>query len=223
MAWWRKTKLLLAKKLAWLLIEGIAASNKIILSGEEEVAALKRENLPLIYIFWHRHILFVIHQFRNRGARPLISLSSDGDLVAAVAGEFGMVPIRGSSSRGGARAFLEMARSVQDEKAEVLITADGPKGPARRVKEGAVQLAAKTGAWVIPISWSASRVKVFRKSWDRFLLPLPCGRIRFAYGRPLRIDPTLSPADLEQAMDMLSGKLDLLQEEVQASTPNPFP
>ncbi len=215
MAWLRKTKLLLAKKLAWLVIEGIAASNKIILSGHEEVVALKRENLPLIYIFWHRHILFVIHRFRNCGARPLISLSSDGDLVAAVAGEFGMAPIRGSSSRGGARAFLEMARSIQDGKAEVLITADGPKGPACRVKEGAVQLAAKTGAWVIPISWSASRVKVFEKSWDRFLLPLPFGRIRFAYGRPLRIPADLSPTAMEEAMAMLSARLNELQEEVQ--------
>jgi len=216
MAWPRRIKLLLAKKLAWLVIEGIAASNKIVLSGLEPIAALKRENLPLIYIFWHRHILFVIHRFKNCGARPLISLSSDGELVAAVAEEFGMNPVRGSSSKGGARAFLELARSVQRERIEVLITADGPKGPARRVKEGTVQLAAKTGAWIVPISWSASRVKVFKKSWDRFLVPLPFGRIHFAYGQPLRIGPDLSPADLQQAMDMLSSKLDLLQQEVQS-------
>ena len=80
----------------------------------------------------------------------------------------------------------------------MLITADGPKGPARRVKAGTVQLAAKTGAWVIPISWSGSRVKVLEKSWDRFLVPLPFGRIRFAYGQPLRIEPGLEPAACER-------------------------
>lgn len=214
MAWLKRIRLLLAKKLAWLLIEGVVLCNRVVIEGQDAVQALEAGDDPRIYIFWHRHILFVIHQFRHCGARPLISLSSDGDLVAAVAGEFGMNPVRGSSSKGGARAFLEMARCIRQEKAAVLITADGPKGPARRVKEGAVQLAAKTGAWVIPISWHASRVKVFEKSWDRFLLPLPGGRIRFAYGRPLRIAPDLSPADLERAMNMLSESLDALQQQV---------
>ncbi len=216
MAWLKKIRLALLGKLAWLMIEGTVVSSKVILSGEERIAGLKQGNLPLIYIFWHRHILFVIHQFRNCGARPLISLSSDGDLVASVAREFGMIPIRGSSSRGGARAFLEMARCVLEEKSQVLITADGPKGPARRVKEGAVQLAAKTGAWVIPISWSASRVKVLEKSWDHFLIPLPFGRIRFAFGSPQRIGPGLSASEMEQAMSMLAAKLDDLQQEVLA-------
>jgi lysophospholipid acyltransferase (LPLAT)-like uncharacterized protein len=216
MAWLKKIKLLLAKKLAWAMIEAVVFCNRVTVSGGEPVEALKKERLPLVYIFWHRHILFVIHQFRNIGARPLISLSSDGELVAAVAEEFGMNPIRGSSSRGGARAFLHMARCVQKEMAEVLITADGPKGPAGRVKEGAVLLAAKTGATIIPISWSASRAKVLEKSWDRFLIPLPFGRIRFAYGQPLRIASGAAPAELEQAMDMLSRRLDLLQQEVQS-------
>jgi hypothetical protein len=127
-----------------------------------------------------------------------------------------MEPVRGSSSKGGARAFLELVRSVREERSPVLITADGPKGPARRVKEGTVQLAARTGAWVVPISWSASRVKVLKKSWDRFLVPLPGGRIRFAYGPPLRIGPGLEPAALERAMDELSARLDLLQQEVES-------
>jgi lysophospholipid acyltransferase (LPLAT)-like uncharacterized protein len=216
MAWLRKSKFLILRKLARAMIETVVACNKVTVSGQEAVAALRKEKLPLIYIFWHRHILFAIHQFRNSGARPLISLSSDGELVAAVAREFGMDSIRGSSSRGGARAFLQMARCVEKEKAEVLITADGPKGPAGKVKEGAVQLAARTGAYIIPISWSASRVKVLEKSWDRFMIPLPFGRIRFAFGQPLRIAPGASPSDLEQAMDMLSSKLDLLQQEVEA-------
>lgn len=212
----KKIRFLLLKKLAKALIEGIVLSSRVTVSGQEMVATLQKDNLPLIYIFWHRHILFVIHQFKNSGARPLISLSSDGELVAAVAEEFGMKPIRGSSSKGGARAFLHMARCVQKEKAAVLITADGPKGPARKVKEGTVQLAVRTGAFIIPISWSGSRVKVLKKSWDRFMVPLPFGRIHFAFGQPLRIEAGGAPSDLEQAMDMLSRKLDELQQEVQS-------
>ena len=206
----RKIKDWLLKKLSWLLIEAIVLSSRVTISGRENITELQDKNLPLIFIFWHRHILFVIHQFRNIGARPLISLSSDGELVTAVAEEFGMKPIRGSSSKGGARAFLSMVRSVRQEKAWVLITADGPKGPARRIKAGTVQLAAKTGAYVIPISWSGSRVKILEKSWDRFLIPLPFGHIHFAYGQPLQISSG-TEADLQQAADMLAEKLDQLE------------
>jgi len=214
MGWLKKTRLRLVGKLARAMIEAIVFCNRVTVSGRQAVDDLKKEDLPLVYIFWHRHILFVIHQFRDIGARPLISLSSDGDLVAAVAEEFGMNPIRGSSSRGGARAFLHMARCVRQEKAQVLITADGPKGPAGKVKEGAVQLAAKTGAWVVPVSWSASRLKVLEKSWDRFMIPLPFGRIRFAFGAPLRIDPSLPASEMARTLDSLSARLDLLEQQV---------
>lgn len=203
-----KNKLL--KKLAKLLIETIVFSSRVTISGREHIAELQDKNLPLIFIFWHRHILFVIHQFKNIGARPLISLSSDGELVAAVAEEFGMKPIRGSSSKGGARAFLHMVRSVQQENAQVLITADGPKGPARQIKAGTVQLAAKTRAFVIPISWSSSRVKILERSWDRFLIPLPFGKIHFAYGKPLQI----SDIGPQEAADMLADRLNQLEESL---------
>jgi len=211
----KKIKLLLLKKMAAAMIRVVVSSSRVKVSGQEAVAALKRQDLPLIYIFWHRHILYVIHQFRNTGARPLISLSSDGELVAAVAEEFGMNPIRGSSSKGGARAFLNMARCVQNERAAVLITADGPKGPARIVKDGAVQLALRTGAFIVPISWSGSRVKILEKSWDRFMIPLPFGRIHFAYGKPLRLEA--GTADPFQAAGMLAEKLDLLEQSLQNS------
>jgi len=213
MAFPKKFKTLLQRKLAKLLIESIVLSSRVTISGRENVDELRNKNLPLIFIFWHRHILFVIHKFKNTGARPLISLSSDGELVSAVAEEFGMKPIRGSSSKGGARAFLNMVRCVQKENAQVLITADGPKGPARQIKAGTVQLALKTSAYVIPISWSGSRTKILEKSWDRFLIPLPFGRIHFAYGQPLQI--TAGDTDsLQQAADMLAEKLNQLEESL---------
>jgi lysophospholipid acyltransferase (LPLAT)-like uncharacterized protein len=210
----KKIKTLLLKKLAKLMIELIVFSSRVTISGRENINELQHKNLPLIFIFWHRHILFVIHQFKNTGARPLISLSSDGELVAAVAEEFGMKPIRGSSSKGGARAFLNMVRSVQKENAQVLITADGPKGPARQIKDGTVQLALKTRAYVIPISWSGSRVKILEKSWDRFLIPLPFGRIHFTFGQPLQIETAGDNASLQGAADMLATKLNQLEESL---------
>jgi hypothetical protein len=214
MAFLNKIKTYLLKKLAKLLIETVVCSSRVTISGREYIDELLDKNLPLIFIFWHRHILFVIHQFKDSGARPLISLSSDGELVSAVAEEFGMKPIRGSSSKGGARAFLNMVRSVQKENAQVLITADGPKGPARQIKAGTVQLALKTSAYVIPISWSGSRIKILEKSWDRFLIPLPFGHIHFAYGQPLQITGSGDPHSIQQAGDMLAEKLNQLEKSL---------
>ena len=154
--------------------------------GQQVVEAVS-PGTPVIYLFWHCHIFYVIYQFKNRGARPLVSLSEDGELVSGIARKFGMDPVRGSSSKGGARAMLEMISSLRDGKGEILITADGPRGPAREIKEGTILLARKTGAMVVPISWYGSRIKIMRKSWDRFMIPLPFSHIRFAFGRPVKI------------------------------------
>ena len=154
--------------------------------GQQDVEAVS-PGTPVIYLFWHCHIFHVIYQFKNRGARPLVSLSEDGELVSGIARKFGMDPVRGSSSKGGARAMLEMISCLREGKGEILITADGPRGPAREIKKGTILLARKTGAMIVPISWYGSRVKIMRKSWDHFMIPLPFSQIRFAFGRPIKI------------------------------------
>ncbi len=155
-SWWEKS--------AWLLIEAIVSPQPGHVERPGGRPGPAAGNVPLIYMFWHRHILFVIHQFRNCGARPLISLSSDGELVAAVAEEFGMDPVRGSSSKGGARAFLHMARCVRQEKGR---GADHRRRAARarpRGQGGAVQLAAEDGGLRHSHQLGRSRVKVLEKA-----------------------------------------------------------
>ena len=169
-------------------------------TGAEKIAGLRKRNTPIIYVHWHRHIFVTIYRFKNTGARPLISLSEDGELVSQVAVEFGMNPVRGSSSKGGARAFLKLVDTVKKDNAEVLITADGPKGPARRIKD--IRLAQKTDSVIVPISWHASREKVFEKSWDQFKIPLPFSTITYVYGDPFAIPrdvPGMSPGRITAA------------------------
>ena len=170
------------RKAARILINAVIKSCRIRVIGEERIIKLRAEKTPIVYTFWHRHIFVTIFRFKKSGARPLISHSRDGEIVSQVALEFGMNPIRGSSSSGGARAFLGLLESIRTEKTEVLITADGPKGPLREIKDGTILLAQKTGSAIVPICWHASRVKIFKKSWDRFMIPLPFSRISFSYG-----------------------------------------
>ncbi|HLP58275.1 MAG TPA: DUF374 domain-containing protein, partial [Candidatus Deferrimicrobium sp.] len=121
----KKIKYFLIRKAAKLLILGIIKTCKFKISGYEAVEKIREQGIPIIYAYWHRHIFVTIYRFMNTGARPLISLSEDGEIVAQIALEFGMHPIRGSSSRGGAKAFITLLNAIKEEKSEVLITADG--------------------------------------------------------------------------------------------------
>jgi len=201
-----------------LFINSIIKTCKIKILGQKVIQELKSQQMPIIHTFWHRHIFFTIYQFKNTGARPLISQSKDGELVSQVAIEFGMNPIRGSSSKGGARAFLKLLHSIKNEQKDILITADGPKGPLREIKDGTIILAQKTNSVIVPICWYSSRKKILKKTWDKFLIPLPFSQITFAYGKPFNVsiknahrsDSTLQELKkrLKQAMDNLEKNLE---------------
>jgi len=191
------------RKTARILINAVIKTCRMRIIGEESVHRLRDQKIPIIYTFWHRHIFVTIFRFKKSGARPLISHSRDGEIVAQVAREFGMEPVRGSSSSGGARAFLKLLESIKTEKAEILITADGPKGPLREIKDGTILLAEKTRSAIVPICWHASRVKIFKKSWDRFMIPLPFSRITFAYGEPLILPSPIKGEKRKHHLDSL--------------------
>lgn len=144
----------------------------------------------------------------------MISFSPDGEIVAQIAEEFGMDPIRGSSSKGGARAFLEILKSIRDNNSEILITADGPRGPQRQLKEGTVALAKKTKAAIIPVSWYSSRVKIFEKSWDKFIIPKLFSKIVFGYGDPVYIPENSKKEQVERYKKIIKESLDKLEESI---------
>lgn len=215
MAFRKKIKYFLIRKAARLLITGIIKTCKLKIRGHEYVEELRQQQVPIIYAYWHRHIFVTIYRFMNTGARPLISLSNDGEIVAQIAMEFGMNPVRGSSSLGGAKAFIKLFNSIKEEKSEVLITADGPKGPAREVKDGVIRLAHKSGAVIVPIAWHSSRVKILEKSWDRFKIPLPFGNITYAYGKPFTIPASGAKDDEVTWKQHLKEAIDSLEKEVE--------
>lgn len=207
----------LIRKLAKWLITALIFTCRLRIIGYETAAGLRAQGTPIIYVYWHRHIFVTIHRFRKTGARPLISLSEDGEIVAQVAEEFGMNPVRGSTSRGGARAFLELANLVKAEKCEVLITADGPRGPVREIKDGTLHLAAKTGAVLVPVAWHARKVKILEKSWDKFKIPLPFNSVVYAYGAPFIIPPGSVREDYPRLAGLLKMAIDKLETETERS------
>ena len=118
---------------------------------------------------------------------------------------------RGSSSRGGATAALEMIETL-DSGLDLGITPDGPKGPARHVKSGVLFLAQKTGVPILPITNALSHKFEMKNAWDRFHFPLPFGRAVLSYGEPLWVkagdDIKAKAAELKCALDALTEEAD---------------
>jgi len=152
-----------------------------------------------IAALWHNRLLlisFVLKKFvPQRPGAGLISASRDGDLVADLTQRFGFHVVRGSSSRMGASAILELGNVLASGR-DILITPDGPRGPAYELGPGIIFLAQKTGAAVVPVNMEYSscwRVK----SWDRFILPRPFSKVRVIFGPPHRVRSTATPEEFE--------------------------
>ncbi len=147
---------------------------------------------------WHRNSIFLVWFFRRQHPMILFSRSRDGELIARFAEALGVVPVRGSSSKGGKEAFREMLRHLSRPGARRVATVlDGPRGPRYRAKKGMILLAQKAGKPLMPIMMSAHPAITLRRTWDRTLIPLPFSRVVVIYREPWRIPPTASKAELD--------------------------
>ena len=156
-------------------------------------------NENYIAALWHNRLLlisYVLKRFTpHRPGAGLISASRDGDLVTDLTERFGFDVVRGSSSRLGASAILELTAVLASGR-DVLITPDGPRGPAYDLGPGIIFLAQKSGAAVVPINMEYSaywRVK----SWDKFILPRPFSKVRVIFGPPHHVKSTRTHDEFE--------------------------
>jgi lysophospholipid acyltransferase (LPLAT)-like uncharacterized protein len=149
---------------------------------------------------WHRNALFLFYFFRTLGPRGvMISRSKDGDIVAHVARRFGYTTMRGSSSKGGARALRQMIAYMKEthEKRLCGTPVDGPRGPARIVKKGMLAVAKEAGVLFVSVACSGTRVLTFYKAWDKSMIPLPFSKMVIDFGEPFRVAADADEADME--------------------------
>jgi lysophospholipid acyltransferase (LPLAT)-like uncharacterized protein len=140
---------------------------------------------PRIVAFFHGTQLMLHGLRRDRRTCVMVSHSRDGDLQAAALGTLGFDVVRGSSSRGGARALAAVVRRLRRTKADAVFAVDGPRGPYGVVKPGALLAAARSGARIIPAGAAARRRFVLDRAWDRFVLPWPFTRVDIVLGQPV--------------------------------------
>lgn len=153
------------------------------------------QSQPVIFATWHNRVTLSLLLYRQlvdvripgRRLAALVSASRDGALLSALLDAFGVQPVRGSTSRRGPQALIELASSAR-QGCDLAITPDGPRGPLYQVQTGAVAIARVTGLPLVP-TVANTRWKWSLRSWDRFQLPLPFGTHDLHIGAPLFVPP----------------------------------
>ena len=150
-----------------------------------------------VYATWHCDIWHLLRVMRGEEGSVCVMISEhrDGEFIARIVQHLGFDTARGSSTRGGARALLELARSGRDRGTDLMLTVDGPRGPAREVKEGVVLLASRAGLPIVPLRIVADRAWHAR-SWDRLAVAKPFARVAAAFGDEIRVPADAGREDL---------------------------
>lgn len=173
-----------------------------------------RGELPAIFCFWHGRM--IAQPFLNPPLPMYVLMSAhrDGVFIGTVMRCFGIRMVAGSRSRTGANA-LRGLMEITGRGHNISITPDGPRGPAQMAASGAAYLASKSGHPLIAVTFSATRHRRIR-SWDRFMLPLPFGRIHFIVAEPQIVPREVSDAVISEHTARLEETLNRITAEADA-------
>jgi lysophospholipid acyltransferase (LPLAT)-like uncharacterized protein len=196
---------------AWPLIEGLAGTWTYRARGTDHLQAVADAGQTPILAFWHGRILEAVPYFRDRGIVVITSANFDGEWIARIIGRFGYGTARGSSSRGGAKALVQMRRALASGRS-VAFTVDGPRGPACVAQPGAAWLAGATGQPIVPFHIEADRYWT-AGSWDRQQVPKPGATVTVSIAEPLYV-PDTAEATVASATHTLEQRLHALQSSI---------
>ena len=179
-----------SSRLGAAFIQGIARTWRFRVVNEEAFRAERNAGRATVMALWHGEMLPLLYYHRHRQIAVMVSEHGDGEIIARILTSFGFRLIRGSTSRGAARALIAVDRELA-EGFDVGITPDGPRGPLHSVAPGALIAAHRAGVRIVPLAAAASAFWQLG-SWDRFMIPKPFARVTIAYGDPFAVEATSS-------------------------------
>jgi lysophospholipid acyltransferase (LPLAT)-like uncharacterized protein len=192
----------------FVLIKILGATTRYEVEGWQHWEAATADGRVPIYTFWHNRVFLSTYFWRQRDIVVMTSKSFDGEYIARFIQRFGYGAARGSSTRGGTGAIVEMVRLMRAGR-PTAFTIDGPRGPRYVAKMGAVLLAKKTGCPILPFTISAKNYWQVN-SWDRFQVPWPFTRARVVIAPPIYVPAHADEHLLEEKRNDLQHSLDEL-------------
>ena len=190
--------------LGYPVLRALGSTWKWKVSGAEHVEAIRARGLHPIHAFWHGRILPATVYFQRRGIVVITSENYDGEWIARIIRKFGYGTARGSTSRGGPKALLQLVRDVRSKG--VAFTLDGPRGPAEVAQPGAVWLSKATGNPLLPFHAEAASSWTL-KSWDRTHIPKPFTSVAMTIGEPIYVPREADETALETWRQQLQQAL----------------
>jgi lysophospholipid acyltransferase (LPLAT)-like uncharacterized protein len=190
--------------LGYPLMRALGATWSWKVSGAENLEAVAVNGHQPILSFWHGRIFPATLYFQRRGIVVITSENYDGEWIARIITRFGYGTARGSTSKGGSRALLQLVRQVKSTA--VAFTLDGPRGPAEVAQPGAVWLSKATGNPLVPFHVEAASSWRL-KSWDRTQIPKPFSKVALAIGAPLYVPRDADETALEEWRHKLQQSL----------------
>ena len=200
-----------ADAMFYLCIKMLGMLTRFEVRGIENLQKIEDAGELPIYSFWHDRIFLSTYFWRNRGIVVMTSQSFDGEYIARFIQRFGFGAIRGSSSQGGARALVEMVKSMRRGHS-MAFTVDGPRGPRYEVKPGPLILAKKSGNPLMPFVIESKHYWTVN-SWDKMQIPAPFGKALVIIGEPIYVEPDADEADIDAKLTEFQRSLDDLNRQ----------
>ncbi len=167
---------------------------------------------PLLFALWHGSCFPILSYWRDRGMCVVTSRSTDGQALGRILNRLGFATVSGSSSRGGTRALIDLARAVR-KGGDAAIAVDGPRGPEQQIKPGIVLLAKLTQRPIVPLVGTLKTYWRFQ-SWDRFRFPFPFTRAAILADEPIHVPADASHEVMERIRVDLEHRMRQMQIEI---------
>lgn len=208
----------LLARLLWAVLRLTAATLRYRVRDPHDFLQ-RKDTSQAIYCVWHNRLALCMKLYftfgggrrSSAGLAGLVSASRDGAFLSAVLGCFGVQPVRGSSSRRGAQALLEL-KTWAERGYDLAITPDGPRGPRYIVQDGAMMIAQLTGLPIMPASYHL-KWKIQMKSWDGFQVPLPFSICEVTAGKVFQVPRDISDSGREELRKQLEAELRAISKD----------
>ena len=206
-----------ARRLGSHLVKLIGMSLRLEVRGWTRLQTLIESGKPVVLQFWHGDMFILWYLTAPLHPAAIVSQAGDGDIASAVLEGMNYKTFRGSSTRGGRKAYSEMIRYLRDRRVKVsAFASDGPRGPRRVMKAGTLATAQHLDGYIIP-SASAAKWTIRARSWDKFAIPIPFSKAIASFGEPIRVERKLRGQALNKALLEASELCKVHQENLDNS------